>query len=49
MIFRTNIGKLIEINKHDYKNDLLYFKKIMEIKKTQSFAKLEKTFNNKNN
>ena len=52
MLFRTNKGELIEINKYDYPNDNLYYQKIMEIKKCQkenNFAKLEKTFNDKNN
>ena len=52
MLFRTNTGELLEIKKYDYPNDKLYYQKIMEIKKSQTeniFAKLEKTFNNKNN
>jgi hypothetical protein len=56
MLFRTNKGELIEIKKYDFTDDKLYYKKIMEIKKESgsstkqtSFAKLEKTFNNKNN
>ena len=32
MIFRTVNGVLIEINKYDFKNDTLYYKKIFEIK-----------------
>jgi hypothetical protein len=52
MLFRTNKGGLIEINKYDFSNDKLYYLKIIEIKKIikqMSFAKLEKTLNNKNN
>jgi len=60
MLFRTNKGELIEINKYDFINDKLYYQKIMEIKtpikktstnlaKLNPFSKLEKTFNNKNN
>jgi hypothetical protein len=52
MLFRTNKGELIEINKYDFLNDKLYYLKIMEITKpikNSSFAKLEKTFTNKNN
>jgi hypothetical protein len=52
MLFRTHKGELIEINKYDYPNDNLYYKKIMEIKKCPKdniFAKLEKTFDGKNN
>ena len=53
MLFRTNTGELIIINKYDFKNDKLYYQKIMEIKKPiiihsntlTSFAKLEKTLN----
>ncbi len=33
MIFRCVNGELIEINKYDFKNDKLYYQKIMEIKK----------------
>jgi len=56
MLFRTNNGVLIEIKKYDFPNDNLYYKKIMDIKKPKtfstkqnSFAKLKKTFNEKNN
>ena len=31
MLFRTVDGKLIEINKYDFKNDKLYYSKIMSI------------------
>jgi hypothetical protein len=51
MLFRTNEGKIIEIKKYNFTNDKLYYQKIMEIKKPNnklSFAKLEKTFNDKN-
>lgn len=48
MLFRTANGELIEINKYDFKNDKLYYQKIIEIKFNSS-AKLKKTFNNKNN
>ena len=55
MLFRTNKGELIEIKKYEYPNDILYYKKIMEIKtpkisstKENSFAKLKKTFYEKN-
>jgi hypothetical protein len=47
MLFRTTEGKLIEIKKYDYKNDTLYYEKLLDIKK--SIPKLEKTFNSKNN
>jgi hypothetical protein len=32
MIYRNIEGLLIEINKNNYKNDNLFYKKIMEIK-----------------
>ncbi len=32
MLFRTANGELIEINKYDFKNDKLYYQKIIEIK-----------------
>jgi hypothetical protein len=47
MLFRTNTGQLIEINKYDFTNDKLYYKKLLELK--IATPKLEKTFNNKNN
>ena len=31
MLFRSIDGKLIEINKYDFKNDKLYYEKIMSI------------------
>ena len=34
MLFRTADGKLIEINKYDFKNDKLYYEKIMSIYKS---------------
>ena len=40
MLFRTYEGKLIEIKKYDFKNDTLYYEKLLEIK--TSFPKLEK-------
>jgi len=46
MLFRIITGQIIEINKYDFKNDKLYYLKIMDLKK--SFTKLEKTFQNKN-
>lgn len=47
MLFRTNEGKLIELNKYDFINDKLYYQKLLEINKP--LPKLEKTFNYKNN
>jgi hypothetical protein len=47
MLFRTSEGKLIEIRKYSFKNDTLYYEKILEVKK--SVPKLEKGFHNKNN
>jgi hypothetical protein len=46
MLFRSNDGKLIEIKKHDFINDKLYYEKLIEIKKT--VPKLDKSFYNKN-
>ena len=46
MLFRTGEGKLIEIKRYNYKNDTLYYQKIIEIKNIT--PKLEKTFDHKN-
>ena len=43
MLFRTIDGKLIYLNKYDFKNDKLYLQNVMKIMKP--FSKLEKTFN----
>ena len=42
MLFRTSDGKLIELKKHSFINDKLYYEKILDIKKP--VPKLEKTF-----
>ena len=34
MLFRTFTGELLEINRYSYKNDKLYYEKLMEIKNT---------------
>jgi len=34
MLFRTADGKLVEINRYDFKNDKLYYKKLMDIYKS---------------
>lgn len=47
MLFRTDKGTLREINKYNYKNDKLYFEKIIENK--MQTPKLEKTFYGKKN
>jgi hypothetical protein len=47
MLFRTNDGKLLEIKKQTFKNDKLYYEKLVEINKP--IPKLEKTFYNKYN
>jgi hypothetical protein len=46
MIYRTINGDIIIINKMDFKNDKLFYKKIMDIKKP--FTKLNKFQNNIN-
>ena len=51
MLFRTSTGGLIEVKKYNFSSDKLYYKKIMDIKKSQkqpSFSKLEKALNNVN-
>lgn len=32
MFFRNLLGNLIELNRYDYKNDHIYYKKVLEIK-----------------
>lgn len=42
MLFRTNTGELVEVNKYNFTNDKLYYQKLMDIKKLNkqcSFAK----------
>jgi len=46
MLFRTGEGSLIEIKKYNFKNDILYYEKLLAIKK---MPKLEKGFYYKNN
>jgi hypothetical protein len=51
MLFRTSTGGLIEVKKYDFSSDKLYYKKIMDIKKSAkqlAFSKLEKAPNNIN-
>ena len=43
MLFRDVNGNLIELNRYDFKNDKLYYQKIMEIK--QLFTKSNKNQN----
>jgi hypothetical protein len=43
MLYRAVDGKLIEIKKHNFVNDKLYYEKILYIK-TPIIPKLEKTF-----
>ena len=43
MLFRDSNGNLIELNRYDFKNDKLYYQKIIEIK--QLFTKLNKNQN----
>ena len=47
MLFRSNDGKLLEIKKQTFKNDKLYYEKLVEINKP--IPKLEKTLYNKYN
>ena len=58
MLFRTVNGELVQINRYNFKNDKMYYEKIMEIKKQfinnnssklDYWAKSKETFNNKNN
>ena len=48
MIFRDCSGKLIEINKLDFKNDKLFYKKIIEIKDPSLFNDLNNNNSNCN-
>ena len=59
MIFRISNGELVEINRYSFKNDKMYYEKIMEIKKQivskvetsklDYWSKSKETLNNKNN
>ena len=48
MLYRAVDGKLIEIKKHNFVNDKLYYEKVLDIK-TPIIPKLEKTFKYKYN
>lgn len=41
MLFRDINGNLIELNRYDFKNDKIYYQKVMEIKK--QFTKSNKS------
>lgn len=45
MIFRNSDGKLVELNKDNFTNDILYYTKLMDIKKNQYNIQSE-TLNN---
>lgn len=38
MLFRNIYGQLVEINRYDYKNDAIYYTKIMELYKVKITA-----------
>ena len=40
MLFRKSDGTFVEINRGDYKNDTLYYSKVMELKKNSLSLKL---------
>jgi hypothetical protein len=46
MIFRTFDGKLIEINRYEFKNDTLYYKEIMKCKIGNKLSKSNNSSNN---
>ena len=48
MIFRNSKGELIEINKYDYSNDMIYYEKIMNIQKEIAKCNNEIKNNSKN-
>jgi hypothetical protein len=43
MLFRDINGNLIELNRYDFKNDNLYYQKIIEIKKKTKLTDLKDT------
>lgn len=47
MIFRDINGKLVEINRHTFKNDNLYYEKIMQIKNNKSNNEMNDLLQNK--
>lgn len=49
MIFRNSKGELIEINKYEYSNDMIYYEKIMNIQKEIAKCNNEIKNNSKNN
>jgi hypothetical protein len=54
MLFRNSNGKLVELNRYDFKNDRIYYKKILSLKNltnntpkqiTSSSITIQKTIN----
>jgi hypothetical protein len=54
MLFRNSDGKLVELNRYDFKNDRIYYKKILSLKNltnntpkqiTSSSITIQKTIN----
>jgi hypothetical protein len=43
MLFRDINGNLIELNRYDFKNDNLYYQKIVEIKKKTKSTDIKDT------
>jgi hypothetical protein len=41
MIFRKSDGTFVEINRYDYKNDKIYYQKIMEVMSTKKNVRQE--------
>lgn len=48
MIYRQNDGSLIEIKKNDFKNDILFYKKILAVKNKNKQETIQTCFINKN-
>lgn len=47
MLFTSNDGTFVDIKKHDFKNDSMYYEKLLDIKKT--IPKSNKRFHCKDN
>ena len=47
MLFRSANGKLYELNRYDYKNDHIYYKKVLDLKNIKNTPPKEINYSKK--